>query len=69
MPNERQQNRAVFIPGIVGAHDDEELGRSQLTEQLGGVSVRRAGCEHAELLVNLDIEATEALMQMQIIRN
>jgi hypothetical protein len=31
--------------------------------------VRRAGREHAELLVNLDIEATGARMQMQIIRN
>jgi len=34
--------------------EDEELGRSQLAEQLGGVSVRRASREHAELLVNLD---------------
>jgi hypothetical protein len=33
------------------------------------VSVRRASREHAELLVNLDLQATQARMQMQIIRN
>jgi hypothetical protein len=49
--------------------EDEELGRSQLAEQLGGVSVRRASREHAELLVNPDLQAIEVSMQMQIIRN
>jgi hypothetical protein len=49
--------------------EDEELGCPQFAELLGGVSVRRATCEHAELLVNLDIEATGHPMQMQIIRN
>ncbi len=48
--------------------EDEELGCPQLAELLGGVSVRRATCEHAEPRVSLDTEATRHSMQMQIIR-